>query len=288
METCQGPRMCGRLPGIPFAGGHARTGPARSPRSRFVKEFQVPQHTSDKLRWYDPVFLGVLPPLGALLIKLLMLSCRVVRVEGLERARRAAEASAGGAVYVTWHQRMPYHFHHFGSRHVTVMISRSRDGEYAARVARWLGFRDVRGSSSRGGKQALREIIRRMRQGEIGGMLADGPQGPARVAKMGSVIMARDAGVPLIPVLWGADRCWQFNSWDRYLVPKPFARVAILYEEPVIVPPGARGGLLESYRRLLQDRLNRGTRWCDEQFGSERPWKRDPDPNDAEAPGKTG
>ncbi len=234
----------------------------------------MPQDISPSLRWYDPLVLQVLPPLAALLIKLLMLSCRVVRVEGIERARNAVEKSAGGAVYATWHQRMSYHFHHFGSRHVTMMISRSRDGEYAARVARWLGFRDVRGSSSRGGSRALKEIIKRMQQGEIGGMLADGPQGPPRVAKIGSLIMARNAGVPLIPVLWGADRCWQFNSWDRYLVPKPFARVVILYEEPILVPPETKGDTLESYRKLFEDRLNRGTKWCDEQFGSVRPWKK--------------
>lgn len=234
----------------------------------------MPPHAPDALRWYDVVLLRVIPPAAAFLIKALMLSCRVVRVEGIERTREAASNTHGGAVYATWHQRMSYHFHHFGSRHVTVMISRSRDGEYAARVARWLGFRDVRGSSTRGGGRALKEIIGRMRQGEIGGMLADGPQGPPRKAKAGSVIMARDAGVPLVPVLWGADRCWTFNSWDRYLVPKPFARVAILYEEPILVPPDAEGERLEAFRRLFEDRLNRGTRWCDEQFGEVRPWRK--------------
>jgi lysophospholipid acyltransferase (LPLAT)-like uncharacterized protein len=239
------------------------------------KEAVVSHSSSHPLRWYDGVLLRVVPPLTALLVKGLMLSCRVTRVEGLERARDAVEKAGGGAVYATWHQRMSYHFHHFGSRHVTMMISRSRDGEYAARVAQWLGFRNVRGSSTRGGSQALKEIIRRMRQGEIGGMLADGPQGPARVAKMGSVIMARDARVPLIPVLWGTDRGWMFNSWDRYLVPKPYARVAVLYEEPLWVPSDASGDTLEPYRVLFEERLNRGTRWCDLQFGEERPWRKE-------------
>ena len=236
----------------------------------------MPAHSPDSLRWYDALLLRVIPPVAALLIKVLMLSCRVVRIEGLEQTREAVSRTRGGAVYATWHQRMSYHFHHFGARHVTMMISRSRDGEYAARVARWLGFRDVRGSSTRGGGRALREIIERMGQGEIGGMLADGPQGPPRQAKMGSVIMARDAGVPLVPVLWGADRCWVFNSWDRYLVPKPFARVAILYEEPILIPPDAEGEPLEACRALFEDRLNRGTRWCDEQFGEIRPWRKGP------------
>jgi lysophospholipid acyltransferase (LPLAT)-like uncharacterized protein len=162
------------------------------------------------------------------------------------------------------------------------MISASRDGEYAARVASWLGFKNVRGSSTRGGSKALKEIIRRMKAGEIGGMLADGPQGPARVAKMGSVIIARKARVPIIPVLWGADRCWVFNSWDRYLVPKPFARVVILYEEPVWIPETAGNEELERFRKRFEDLLNRGTLWCDEQVGGERPWRKKTTPDTPE------
>jgi lysophospholipid acyltransferase (LPLAT)-like uncharacterized protein len=228
----------------------------------------------DQLRWYDAIFLRVLPPLAVLLVKVWMLSCRVVRIEGIEGEREALERSGGRAVYATWHQRLIYHSRYFGSRHITIMISQSRDGEYAARVGSWFGFRNVRGSSTRGGRKALKEITKRIREGEMGGMLADGPQGPARVAKIGSVIMARDAGVPLLPVLWGADRCWTLNSWDRFLIPKPFARVVICHGEPIWVPPSAQGEALEEYRRLFERRLNEGTRWCDLQFGEERPWRR--------------
>jgi len=239
-----------------------------------VEQFYLKSSKRDIFRWYDTILLWVIPPLAALLIKLLMLTCRVIRVEGQDRERAAISRSGGGAVYATWHQRMPYHFHYFGSRHVTVMISQSRDGEYVARVAAWLGFKNVRGSSTRGGSKAMRELVKRIREGEIGGMLADGPLGPARVAKMGSVAIARDAEVPLIPVLWGADRCWIFNSWDRYLVPKPFARVVIFYAEPIWIPQSAVEEELEGYRRLFEERLNQGARWCDEQFGSERPWRK--------------
>ena len=113
-------------------------------------------------RWYDPILLRVIPPLIALLIKVLMLSCRIIRVEGLDRDREAISGSGGGAVYAIWHQRMSYHFHYFGSRHVTVMISQSRDGEYAARMAAWLGFKNVRGSSTRGGAKALNELVQKI------------------------------------------------------------------------------------------------------------------------------
>ncbi len=231
-------------------------------------------HKKSSLRWYDPILLSIICPLAALVIKLLMLSCRLVRVEGEEEEKKAREQSGGPAVYATWHQRMPYHFHYFGSRHVTMMISPSRDGEYAARIAKWLGFRNVRGSSTHGGSEALKTVIPRIKMGEIGGMLADGPLGPARVAKMGSVIMARDAGVPLIPVLWGADRCWVLNSWDRYLIPKPFARVCVHFSSSIWIPASATGDELETYRRLFEERLNEGTRLCDAYFGPERPWRK--------------
>jgi lysophospholipid acyltransferase (LPLAT)-like uncharacterized protein len=216
----------------------------------------------------------VIPPLTALLIKLLMLSCRIVKVEGEEKEKEAVRRAGGGAVYVSWHQRMSYHLPHFGSSHVTTMISQSRDGEYAARIAKWLGLKTVRGSSTRGGLMALKELVKRIRNGEVGGMLADGPVGPARVAKIGALIIARDAEVPLIGVLWGADRCWVLNSWDRNLIPKPFSRVVFLYSEPIWIQRRARGEELEAYRKLLEERLNQGARWCDEQFGQERPWRK--------------
>lgn len=237
----------------------------------------------DRLRWYDSILLRIIPPLAALLTKLLLLTCRVVRVQGEEEVREALLRSGGAASYATWHQRMPYLFHYFGARHVTIMISSSRDGEYAARTAQWLGFREVRGSSTRGGGRALREMIEKVRNGEKAGFLADGPQGPARVAKLGAVILAKEAQVPLIGVLWGADRCWVLNSWDRYLVPKPFARVAIRYTEPIDVPSHAKEEQLESCRLLLEQRMNEATRWCDEQFGPERPWRKGKEPGVAEA-----
>lgn len=232
---------------------------------------------SDKhslFHWYDSILLRIVPPVAALAIKLLMLSCRVVKVEGREKEREAIIRSGGGAIYATWHQRLTYHFHYFGTRHITVMISQSRDGEYAAKTARWLGFRCVRGSSTRGGVGALKDLTEKIIGGEIGGMVGDGPVGPPRVAKMGVLFMSRNAEVPVIPVLWGADRCWVLNTWDRFLIPKPFARVVICYADPIWVPQSARGEELETYRRLVENNLNMGAGWCDEYFGPERPWRK--------------
>jgi hypothetical protein len=185
---------------------------------------------------FDGLLLQIVPPLTALLVKTLMATCRVVKVKGEKGDREALTRSGGAAVYTTWHQRMPYFSHYFRGRKITILISGSRDGEYAARIAARLGFNNVRGSSTRGGTKALRELIRTIKNGGKGGFFADGPQGPARIAKTGAVLAARDAQVPLIPV----------NIKD-----------------------------LETYRQLIEDRLNDCARWCDTQFGEERPWRKD-------------
>lgn len=104
--------------------------------------------------------------------------------------------------------------------------------------------------------------------------MVDGPVGPARVAKKGSIIIARDTGVPLVPITWGADRCWTLNSWDQHLIPKPFAHVVLHYGDPIWIPDTAKGDELDVYCRLLEKRLNQATGWCDRQFGQEGPWRK--------------
>lgn len=227
------------------------------------------------LKWYDPAVLSILPPVAGWIISAMMRSCRLTGVFGQDAVKDALDRSGGKAVYATWHQRMFYHFYFFGRMNLIMMISGSRDGEYAARLASCLGFRNVRGSSTRGGSKALKDMMARLKSGHgSAGMLADGPQGPPRVIKIGSLIMARDTGFPLIGVLWGCDNCWVLNSWDRYLIPKPFSHVVIAYTEPMWIPPKATGPELDFLRLEFENRLNEATRLCDLRFGAERPWRR--------------
>ena len=227
------------------------------------------------LRPYDPLLLKIIPLLVVLIVKLLMLTWRIIKVEGKQNEINALSQSGRRALYATWHQRMAAYPHRrLDVRNLIIMVSQSRDGEYAARIARRLGFQEMRGSSTRGGLRVLRQLAKKIRDGESGGMLADGPLGPPRVAKMGSVVIARNAKAPIIPVVWGADRCWMFNSWDRFLIPKPFARIIIYYGKPIRIPLSDRGKNLEKHRLLLEKALNQGARWCDECFGPERPWRK--------------
>ncbi|MDB9822983.1 lysophospholipid acyltransferase family protein [Deltaproteobacteria bacterium] len=226
------------------------------------------------LRWYDPILFNVAIPLFALLIRLLFLSYRLVKVKGEENERAALSGSENRVIYASWHQRLIYHVHWIVNRNVTVMVSQSRDGEYGARLLNALGSKDVRGSSTLGGMNALKELKMRIKEGANGGMVLDGPLGPPRVAKMGTIMLARMTGAPIIPIVWGADRCWELNSWDRFIIPKPFARISCYYGEPIWVRPSAKSKEMEEYRQILENRLNEMTRWCDEQFGKERPWRK--------------
>jgi lysophospholipid acyltransferase (LPLAT)-like uncharacterized protein len=230
----------------------------------------------NKLRynWFDPILFWVLIPVFSLFVRLLFLSCRVVKLEGAENEKMAIEMPGGKIIYASWHQRLFYQVHRLRKRNVTVMISQSRDGEYIARLVNWLGLKDVRGSSTRGGVDALKDITRKMRAGANGGMIPDGPTGPPREVKIGTIILARMTGASVIPISWGADRCWVFNSWDRFMVPKPFAHISYCCGEPISVPRSAKAPEMEGYRKLLEERLNSMTTWCDDVFSEQRPWKK--------------
>ena len=123
------------------------------------------------LRWYDPIFMTILPPLVTLVIKFLLYSCRVIKVEGKEKETEALAQSQGKAVYATWHQRVIFHGRHLAHKNLTVMVSQSRDGEYATRLVRLFGHTTVRGSSTRGGGLALKELTQKILKGSQQKML---------------------------------------------------------------------------------------------------------------------
>lgn len=230
--------------------------------------------------WWEKILLALIPPVIAWLMTLLNRSCRVVKHEGLERQQEVAAQHGGRAVYCGWHQRMFYHFYVFGRLHVTMMISRSKDGEWADRVAHCFGFKSVRGSTrkrdiDKGGATARDLLIEKVKEGESAGMMLDGPRGPAREVKMGSITIAQKTGAPLIGQMWGCDRAWVLNSWDRFMIPKPFAKLFLLHLEPRFIPPDATPEELEEIRRDFGRELDEAAKRCDDYFGVQRPLKKE-------------
>ncbi len=167
-------------------------------------------------------------------------------------------------VFLLWHGRLlpcSYRHRHQG---VATLISQHRDGDYIAGVVeRWWGFHAVRGSSSRGGTAALREIVRVLRRGTAVAITPDGPRGPRQKMKPGPILAAQLAGVPLIPVSAGASSGWWLGGWDRFLIPRPFSRIRIVYGEPVMVPRDADEREVERLAHQMEARLDELTRAAD-------------------------
>ncbi len=213
-------------------------------------------------RW-EKLLLKTAPPAAAFLIRGWCRSCRVVKRINAEHEILSA-AENGGCVYATWHQRMFYFFEDFGSRHVTMMISQSKDGEYANALANKMGFYSVRGSRSRDGKKAMHELIDLMKKGGYtAGMMADGPTGPPRVLKMGTIRIARETGKPIIPMMYGARHKIILKSWDKYIIPIPCTRIVIYHGDPVFVPRDAGDEECEQIRKQVEQTMNEMADFCD-------------------------
>jgi lysophospholipid acyltransferase (LPLAT)-like uncharacterized protein len=156
-----------------------------------------------------------------------------------------------------WHGRLLpcayYHRHH----EMATLISRHRDGEHIAGVVEgWWGFRAVRGSSSRGGTGALRQMVRILREGTAVAVTPDGPRGPRQKMKTGPIRAAQLAGVPILPGSASAERAWWVGTWDRFLIPKPFSRIRMIYGEPTFVPREADSRALDAAADALERQLN--------------------------------
>ena len=141
-------------------------------------------------------------------------------------------------VFLFWHETLlPLLWHH-RNQSVSAVVSDSRDGQHIADLARTLGYRVVRGSSSTGAARVLLAAVRELRDGYSVAFSPDGPRGPRRTMKPGALLAGQRAEASILPVHATAENTWRLNSWDRFLIPKPFSRVVIFYGEPFIVGPG--------------------------------------------------
>lgn len=185
-------------------------------------------------------------------------TCRITEF-GREIEDRFSEEHPGrGLLYASWHRGLFFVIYWYRNQNVVSIASASEDGELAAQAAKRFGWITTRGSSSRGGRQAFREMEALVRRGYKGGLVADAPQGPRFVSKLGIIYLAKRTGLPIIPVIWSADRCWTLKSWDRTIIPKPFSRIVALHADtPIQVPEDASRETCKRYRQQLDEQLNR-------------------------------
>lgn len=186
--------------------------------------------------------------LGVPLVRVLGASWRIRlindgRIDALRRERRPI-------VFALWHgDLLPLLYHH-RNEGVSVLISDHRDGELIARVAKSLGFRTVRGSTSRGASRALVGLTRELEVGHDVAITPDGPRGPARSFAPGALIAAQRANAPVIAVGLAAESAWRLGTWDRFTIPRPFSRVRIAYSDPVMVDASTARAAAEDTARF--------------------------------------
>ena len=169
-------------------------------------------------------------------------------------------------IYAIWHENILLPVHLYSRAKVWVLISRHADGQLLTELGRHLRLRLVRGSTSRGGIRALRELLRVGVRAHLA-ITPDGPRGPRRQVQEGLIYMASRAGLQIIPTGFGYERPWRLRSWDRFAIPRPWCRATCVTGLPISVPAGAGKQELLEYQKLVNERLAQVTelaeRWAE-------------------------
>ena len=160
-------------------------------------------------------------------------------------------------IYASWHQRFFPGITFFTTRKpIAIMISQSRDGEYISRIVDILGWLPVRGSSSRGGPEAIQKLKKLSTDGYKIGHIVDGPKGPHGVIKPGLLTIAQYSRISIVPTITSGQKKWVFSSWDRFMVPKPFSRVIIRFGKPIFIPENLDDEIFEERRSFVEQKLH--------------------------------
>ncbi len=183
------------------------------------------------------------------------------------------EPSSPGAIfekpviYSFWHRAVFPASWMWRKQRIAVMVSRSFDGEYIARIIERLGFVAVRGSSSRGATGALLGMKSVLERGESVAFTIDGPRGPKYVAKPGPVSLSKITGIPMASFYVALSNCWALKTWDHFMIPKPFAKALVRISRKTSVPAGVDHSQMRDYQSELQAALERVTKFAEENVG---------------------
>jgi len=183
-------------------------------------------------------------------------TCKVTIIN--EEVYREYASNDTPVVVGTWHRATLYFLYFFGHLRPMIMISQSKDGEFLAHYTSAMGAIPARGSSSRGGKKALKEMQHHLTSGgKACATVLDGPRGPAYVAKKGMIVLAKLTGSPFLPVIWSANRTLTIrNSWDKMVLPLPWSRVCVAFGDPIHIPRDITKREMERYRQMVEEWLN--------------------------------
>ncbi|MCA9176616.1 MAG: lysophospholipid acyltransferase family protein [Planctomycetales bacterium] len=195
----------------------------------------------------------------------------------------ASEQFDGPAIYLFWHEYIPFLFYLRGHCRIAMLISKHGDAEWLSCAARHMGFSLIRGSTNRGGAKAMRELITSSRLSNIA-ITPDGPRGPRRHLAAGPIYLASRTGLPLVLCGLGYSACWRFRTWDRLALPKPTARARAVVSPFLHVPPELNRDGIEHHRQLVENSLNQLTQSAEHwartgmRMENEQPTRRQPMP----------
>ena len=159
-------------------------------------------------------------------------------------------------IICAWHHDIYFSTWLLKDFELTALISSSKDGEYINQILSGFGFRAVRGSSTRGGIGAMKQLVRCLKDGNAVAITPDGPQGPIHRVQEGIVALAKMTGVPIIPWRYEASSCWKLNSWDSHKIPKPITKIKSVVGQPLYVPKSAASSDFGKYCQQLEMLMN--------------------------------
>lgn len=214
----------------------------------------------------EKILLALVPRIGYAYLRLCRATMRL-EYRGREVLDGLRRREPGNYILAFWHSRFAMMPYVYPGGKITVLSSLHRDSEYLARILVRFGLDLSKGSSTRGGTQGMRDILRKVRAGFDVGFTPDGPKGPRRRVKMGVVTTARLTGLPVVPVAFSAFPARRLRTWDGTLLPRPFTRGLFLYGDPIFVPREATGEEEDRFRLALEEALDRITDDADRATG---------------------
>ncbi len=215
-------------------------------------------------RLVNSLVLAIVPPLAYWIIKLISWSISIESINDHVQDDHWRKGKA--CIFAFWHGRLLMMPTRHRRKKVAIPISLHQDGELISRTVKYFGLRSIRGSTTRGGFSAMREMLKASGEGYDIAITPDGPRGPRYRVQNGIIELARRTGMTIIPITFNASRKKVFRSWDRFLLPYPFSRGVFILGNPLLVPQQMSKDAFDQAKLLLERRLREITDRADRYF----------------------
>ena len=212
------------------------------------------------------VYKYVLSYIGFIVVKLINLTYRIKVIN--QRIEDEIYNRGELPIYISLHQRFFPGIAFLAKRNkIAIIISQSSDGDLISKIVEIFGWCSIRGSSSKGGARALVALKKLIKEGYAVGHVVDGPRGPFGKIKPGLLTLARISKMPILPIISSAEKKWVFNSWDRFMIPKPFSKIIMRFDKEIYIPENSSQEKFNDTLIKIEDRLMELYRETDDIWG---------------------